>query len=302
MNAFDKFELYEDILLYIYQNDIISAIALLSDLPYKPRFSEASLVKSALRELENQQSQEPIESEDAPDPDLAKYSSAFILTTLLLICFCVGIVIHLIGLKVEHDERILLNRVNTRQIVINEDIERNQNQRQNVALAYLANTVIWYFLLIIWMRRRYVNIIAFGTAGREYSTRWAWLGFVIPILNAWRPYQVAQEIWKASDPDVNSSIVRDWKKQTTFNIVSIWWLGFFFVGVLDRLLSNFDHDRTIEGYLINNTLSHISHIIFICQLVLTIIFIDKLSSRQNDKFDVLNHPEHSEVVALTQPF
>ena len=55
----------------------------------------------------------------------------------------------------------------------------------------------------------------------------------IPIANIWKPYQVAQQIWKASDPQIVLSNGTEWEKSPSSNTIKIWWL----LGILSILVS-----------------------------------------------------------------
>lgn len=247
---------------------------------------------SVLQQIEShQQSESPSITEQSHFPDLSKYSPAIILTNLLIFFLCIGIVIQFIGLKVDRDQRELLNRVDAGQTVSAISIENNDSQRFAIVTAFLINTIFWYFFLLVWMRRRYLNLTAFGTAGLEHSERWAWLGFLIPYINIWRPHQVSQEIWRASDPDVNSGIASHWKNHSKGGIATIWWFGFISTNLVNAALSYAGNDSTVEGLLTRNSASHLFRIILIFQFILTITFALKLSTRQRKKYDTLRDVE-----------
>ncbi len=53
---------------------------------------------------------------------------------------------------------------------------------------------------LVWLHRVRVNVRALGARRLSYARQWTILGFLIPVLNALRPYQVVREIWQASDP------------------------------------------------------------------------------------------------------
>ena len=53
---------------------------------------------------------------------------------------------------------------------------------------------------ILWLYQVRANLRAFGARRMDYGREWCVLGFVIPGLNVYRPYQVMAEIWQASAP------------------------------------------------------------------------------------------------------
>ena len=77
---------------------------------------------------------------------------------------------------------------------------------------------------LIWLHRVRVNVRALGVRRLKYGREWTVLGFLIPVLNALRPYQVVSEIWKASDPRTGDPMA--WKSLRTPRLVWLWWMTF----------------------------------------------------------------------------
>lgn len=102
-------------------------------------------------------------------------------------------------------------------------------------LTSLVNLVIVIaagIITLIWFYRASKNIHAFGAKGVS-SPRMAVIWWFIPIVNLWKPYQVAQQIWKASNPQEILSNGNEWKKASSSNTIKIWWL----LGILSILVS-----------------------------------------------------------------
>ena len=72
-----------------------------------------------------------------------------------------------------------------------------------------------------WLYDARVNLRAFGVRRPRYSRNWTLGAFFVPVLNAFRPYQVAAEIWQASDPGTLDPF--DWRKAPTPRLLSWWW-------------------------------------------------------------------------------
>ena len=101
----------------------------------------------------------------------------------------------------------------------------------------LIHSVIFNVVIIIglcWFYGANKNIQAFG-AKEITSSIMAVVWFFIPILNLWKPYIVAQQIWKASNPKLNISNGREWKNLPDSKIIKIWWLvgiSSIFIGII----------------------------------------------------------------------
>ena len=77
---------------------------------------------------------------------------------------------------------------------------------------------------LVWLHRVRVNARALGVRRLKYGREWTVLGFLIPVLNALRPYQVVSEIWKASDPSTGDPMA--WKSLRAPRLVWLWWMAF----------------------------------------------------------------------------
>lgn len=85
----------------------------------------------------------------------------------------------------------------------------------------LACLLLTGFLFLGWLHRVRVNVRALGVRRLAYGREWTFLAFLIPALNALRPYQVVREIWKASDPSTGDPLA--WKSVPTPPLLALWW-------------------------------------------------------------------------------
>ena len=92
-----------------------------------------------------------------------------------------------------------------------------------IAFANLVIVIVIVVITLIWFYRANKNIHAFG-AKDVSSPRMAVIWWFIPIMHLWKPYEVAQQIWKASNPQMVLSNGTEWKKSSSSNTIKIWWL------------------------------------------------------------------------------
>lgn len=90
-----------------------------------------------------------------------------------------------------------------------------------VQMTLLAATAIAF---MTWLYRCRANLRAFGTRHLRYRRHWAVFGFLIPVVNLVRPYQVIREVWQASDPSTTSPL--DWKTVKPPLLLRAWWVTF----------------------------------------------------------------------------
>lgn len=93
-----------------------------------------------------------------------------------------------------------------------------------VSIMNLLNVVTYAsgIMFIIWFYRAYQNLPALRTYGR-YGTGWAIGAWLVPILNLFRPKQIADDIWRASDPSLPENPTNLWLSGKVAPIVHWWW-------------------------------------------------------------------------------
>jgi len=106
--------------------------------------------------------------------------------------------------------------------------------RDGIFLAQAAALTLTSIAFMTWLYRCRVNLRAFGTRRLRYSRNWAIFGFLIPVLNLIRPYQVAREVWQASDPSTDDPF--EWKLVKPPFLFHAWW-GSFILFVVFKLLA-----------------------------------------------------------------
>ena len=87
--------------------------------------------------------------------------------------------------------------------------------------------IIVLIFTLYWFYRATKNAHQFG--GKEITSPvMAVIWWFIPILEIWKPYQVAQQIWKASNPQIIFSNGTEWKNLPSSKNIKLWW----FLGLL----------------------------------------------------------------------
>lgn len=76
---------------------------------------------------------------------------------------------------------------------------------------------------IVWFHRLYTNLRALGATDVRFSSGWAIGAWFVPFLNLWRPKQIADDIWRASDPDADTVSGAHWRGRPVAGVVHVWW-------------------------------------------------------------------------------
>jgi hypothetical protein len=153
-------------------------------------------------------------AEFQPLRDRARSTQAALLVVLLLdlAAFAVGL-----------SERSLLQRIRDGEAVTPSELDASDTRVALFAvlqtLAYVATVV----LFLLWFHRAYRNLPVVGAHELRYRTSaalWAWF---VPFLNLFRPKQIANDIWRGSDPDAPPARGIEWRQRPLPWFYLPWW-------------------------------------------------------------------------------
>ena len=108
-----------------------------------------------------------------------------------------------------------------------------------IAALILVIGIVALIVTLYWFYRANKNIHAFG-AKDVSSPIMAVVWWFIPILDLWKPHSVAQQIWKASNPQIILSNGIEWKNSPRSNIIILWWVLFLlsiFIGIAGEFIT-----------------------------------------------------------------
>ena len=126
------------------------------------------------------------------------------------------------------------------------ELAANDARQQMFGIAQLGLGLVSAVVFLMWTSAHTKRLIELGVADMRYAPKWSVWGFIVPIINLFRPYQVMSELWKASDlmpgPD------DPWVKKPTPLIVNGWFAILVVDNIAGRLISRASLD-TIEEVL-----------------------------------------------------
>jgi heme/copper-type cytochrome/quinol oxidase subunit 2 len=108
-----------------------------------------------------------------------------------------------------------------------------------IATLILVIEIVALIMTLYWFYRANKNIHAFG-AKEVSSPIMAVIWWFIPILDLWKPHSVAQQIWKASNPQIILSNGIEWKNSPRSNVILLWWILLLlsiFIGIPGEFLN-----------------------------------------------------------------
>ena len=90
----------------------------------------------------------------------------------------------------------------------------------------------------VWTYRVYSNLRPLGAERPRFGTGWAIGGWLVPVLNYWRPKQIVNDAWRAADPAIPLYRNQAWHGRSVAATLDWWWALWVgsSVGVLTTLL------------------------------------------------------------------
>jgi hypothetical protein len=105
-------------------------------------------------------------------------------------------------------------------------LDSNDLRQGIVAAVVFAVFVVSAILFIRWFRRAYANLPALRSDAR-FKPGWAIGGWFVPILWFWRPKQIANDIWRGSDPSPRAI---EFAKTDVGALLGVWWAAWIIGG------------------------------------------------------------------------
>ncbi len=206
------------------------------------------------------------------------------------ILLLVGVVLDLIAIVSGYFQIDLLSKVMAGQTITEAEAAANDSRQQIIGilqvLAFLTTTI--FFLM--WFHRAHRNLPALGAHNLRFSPGWAVGYCFIPIVSLYRPYQVAEEIWKASDPNLTDE--SSWQTANTSPLLGWWWGLFLISGFVGNVVVRMTlrGGQTVSDLLTMSWGIVTSDGLSIVAAILAIFVVKGIDTRQEEKNKRLIRP------------
>jgi hypothetical protein len=146
------------------------------------------------------------------------------LSKLVIGALIATIVCDLFAMWVDVREIQLMNRILDGDLSAVDERDASDD-RQTLAgglrLLVFAFTILAF---LTWFARAYRNVASLGASQLRYGSGWAIGGWFVPVLNLWRPKQLANDIWRASDPNAAWDQGGSWRSKPVPKLLLGWWV------------------------------------------------------------------------------
>lgn len=139
-------------------------------------------------------------------------------------------------LVLEIDHLSVLDQTDPLEYLESQDIAGAESRLGIVLLIGVGAWVFCAAFFLAWFHRAYRNLIPLGALKLQYGTGWSIGAWFIPIFNLIRPKQIANDIWRASEPTTpNWPYPGTWQSLQVSALLHWWWAAYLITGFLERV-------------------------------------------------------------------
>ena len=179
-------------------------------------------------------------------------------------------------------ERSLLEDAQQGQFITPQQADDSDRRQLIVAVVdgtvFIATGVFFLF----WLHRAYRNLPALG-GDRRYGTGWAIGSWFVPFLNAWRPKQIVNDIWRESGARTTDEYGTKNEGKNVPNFFLLWWLAWLLMGTLYWIATRTSWSAvTIDELLAANGLFLAADISSILAAAIAVVLVQRVTSREQE--------------------
>ena len=226
------------------------------------------------------------------DRFLPPYISTRLTTRLLTVLFLLTAAVSGLFAGFEISQIQLLLRVGSYSDVSEEARWAHTFIRNTLLVSRLVLFGVTAVAFIIWLHRARINVRAFGCRRFHYPRIWAIIGFFVPILNLFRPYQVVSEVWRASDPRAVETPVT-WTSMPVSRYVLAWWVTLLASVFLEILAGGLvTHSGfTIDDLFAARSIGMLAGITSASSAILAYLVISGIEESQEETWKILRQAD-----------
>lgn len=161
-----------------------------------------------------------------------------------------------------------------------------QLQRSDLRIAFVSIAQVLVFIaaavfFLRWFYRAYSNLEPLGAKSLRSRRRWAIGIWFVPILNLWRPKQLADDIWRASDPGRPVQQGGGWREAKVPALLGWWWAFYLLTWGVANYALRMEGDVADLGQEMKATAAYVvADVASIVAALLAIKVVTRLTERQ----------------------
>lgn len=192
-------------------------------------------------------------------------------------------------IALEIDHLSILGQTDPSLYLATDDVAGAEDRLIIVNLVALGSILFCIIFFLVWFHRAYRNLLPLGALKLRYGTGWSIGSWFIPIFNAFRPKQIANDIWRASDPTVPSwPYPGTWQSLPVSMVLHWWWALYLLSGWLDRAAARGYGDwSTLEEAQRGSSIAIAADATGVVSALLCIWVVTRITGRQRERAAML---------------
>ena len=165
------------------------------------------------------------------------------LGTVVVVLLVVGVLCDVTASVIDYLELDLLERLIAGEDVAVDTLAASDDRTAVIALLQLLALLSTAVAFLVWFRRAYRNAPRMSTVLPRFGSGWAVGAWFVPFLNLWRPKQIANDIWRAGEPDPDPAVPFYARRVTP--LLHVWWATWILANLLSGTI-RFSAPETLE--------------------------------------------------------
>ena len=160
------------------------------------------------------------------------------------------------------------------------DIQSADDRVRAFALLGLASYLATGIVFVLWFQRCYKNSQALGTSNLRFSSGWAAGAWFVPFLNLVRPKQIADDIWKSTDPSAPAMQNSAWMSASVPPLLHLWWALFIGGSIASRVVASLanNYDTLSELRTLDRVMA-VTEIVTVVGAILAALVVRAMTAR-----------------------
>jgi hypothetical protein len=169
-------------------------------------------------------------------------------------------------------------------VITQDEVDTNDIRQGLVALLDFAVFVLAVVMFIRWFKRAYENLPSLGVPKLRFGSGWTIGSWFVPFLNLFRPKQIANDIWRGSDPAAEAEQGEDWHRRPVTPLLHWWWGFYLFSNYLDWfVVRTYWHDNDVSSLHSAAAAGMVADSASIVGLILGLLVIRNVTMRQDER-------------------
>ena len=205
---------------------------------------------------------------------------SWIFIILMLLC--------IIAVFSDYAEARLLIRAISGEVITESEATANDARQAAIAFTQSALYLASAIAFLMWVHRAHKNLPSLGVTDLRFTPGWAVGWFFVPIMFLFRPYQAISEIWRASEPNLNTTDSTSWKTVRTSSIVGWWWAFFLISEFAGKIVLRVTMGAEELSGLLASTYAYMAAaFIDVVGIPITILMVTRISQLQETKAQLI---------------